>query len=263
MTCCNSKFFYFNLVTQDETVLSVNSEDPFFPLSNIKDHRVSKILRTQEGITDLELTFDFITTEDINHVLVQAGPEGFGWSGDLTIKANATNSGWGSPAFSTTLTPSDEFDKGFVSFDTQSYRFWRIEASNPLGDYVELSKIFIGKELIINPSTTRNIQFGWRSIIEDNSNIEFNRYRERFIDIINKKKSIRGSFKFLNKTEMANMMEMFNYSGRTNPVWLILDENESFSDDKHRFMFYGFFNRIPEVTNVAFGLYDLSFEVEE
>ena len=262
MTCCAAKFFYFNLVTQSTTLISAVNEDAFFPASNLKDPRKTKIFRTSEGIVDLAVVFDFITTEAVSSVLIQAGPEGLGFSGNITVEANATNV-WTGPAFSTTLTPDETFSNGIVSFPEKSYRFWRITCSNPGGDYVELGKVFIGKELIINPLNDRNINFGWRLKSDDNSKVVKNRYGERFIDVINKTIGIRANFKYLSKIEMANLMGMYNYCGISVPAWLVIDEDELFSDNKHRFYVYGYFKDIPELVNNVFSLYDLSFEIEE
>lgn len=254
------KFFHFNLIRQETTVIIPDAEDAFFDADNLKSHFISKVFRTPEGTTTAGVTFDFQTTEGVDSVLYKAGNEGIGFSGDLIIKANPTNASWGSPAFQTTITPSQEFDLGMVSFTEENYRFWRVEASNPSGDYVELSKLFIGKHLSLEDSNS-NIDFGWKWLYNDPSNKQTNRYSERFIDELPYLDGISASLKLLTKTELAKVMDMFLRNRTIEPVWFVTDEGEIFSDDKHRFATMGFFGRIPQPTNTNFGLYSLNFTI--
>ena len=254
------KFFHYNLIRQDVTDILPDTEDAFFKADNLKSHFRSKVYRTPDGTLTAGVTFDFITTEGVDSVLYKSGLESVGFVGDLTIKANPTNASWGSPAFSTTLSVSEKFDVGFVTFPEESYRFWRVEASNPTGDYVELSKLFIGKHLSLEDSNS-NIDFGWSWLYSDPSKIQRNRYQERFIDKLPQTDGISASLKLLNKTEMGKVMDMFTTNGTTEPVWFITDEGGVFSDDKHRFTTMGFFDRIPRPTNTHFSLYSVDFRI--
>lgn len=255
------KFFPFNLVRESTTEILPDDTDAFFPASNLKSHLLTKVYRTPSGITDLGITFDFKTTEDIDAVLIKSSMEGHGFTGDLVIKANPTNANWGSPAFQTTLTPSQEFGVGFATFTEESYRFWRIEASRPGEDYVEISKIFIGKHVGL---TTNNINFGWRFKLNDQSKFRRNRYGDRYIDKISvKKAAISAGFTLLNVEETKVLLDMFNTNGETEPIWFITDIEAAFSDDPHRYFIMGFLAGIPEPVNSDPGLYSLSFRIEE
>lgn len=259
---CEAKFYHYNLVTQPTTTITASNEDAFFPASNIADARNSKVFRTTTGTTSVNVVFDFITTETVNAVLIQGGLDGLGFAGNLTIQANATDS-WGAPSFSTTLTPNENFNKGYVSFADQSYRFWRINASNAGEDYVEIGKIFIGAKLVIDANVERNITFGWKWELEDNASIRKNRYGEAFIDEINKLYRITAAFKFLRETQAYNLLDAFYYVGKSKPLWLVVDADENFADTKERFMIYGYLEKIPEATNTHFGLFDISFGIQE
>lgn len=259
---CYVKFLWYNLVDQDATELSADAEDAFFVANNLKDHRRSKVFRTPDGTTDLGVTFDFKTIEAVTTVFVETGVDGLQFTGDLTIKANNSDTGWGTPAFSTTVTPNDTFARGFVTFPEENYRYWRIENNSPGADYVELSSVFIGNHLDLSESNS-NIDFGWQQNNEDLSKIQKNRYGERFIDRITNISSISAAFNFIDKDELAKLMEMFFYCGTSRPVWHIIDEDALISDEKERFAIYGFFTGVPDPINTNFGLYGLEYEIEE
>jgi len=259
---CEAKIYYFNLVTQSTTTITASDEDAFSPASNIADARKSKVFRTNSGTTSCTIVFDFITAETVNAVLVQGGLDGIGFAGALTIEANGTNS-WASPAFSTTLTPSETFNKGAITFADQEYRFWRISASNAGEDYVEIGKIFIGAKLVIDANSERNISLGWKWDYEDQSKISKNRYGEVFADEITKLLRLNAELKYLSSAQAYNVLDAFYYLGLTRPGWMRVDYDENFADAKERFMIYGYLRKIPVATNSHFGLFSMAFEIEE
>lgn len=255
------KFFSYNLVRQNSTVITADIEDAFFPALNIKDHRTTKVFRTPNGITDGAVVFDFLTTEEVDSVCIKGSSitDGIGFTGNLVIKANPVNSGWATPSFQTTLTPNHNFEIGMTTFPTESYRFWRIEASTS-GDYVEFSKVFIGKSVQL---TTNNIDYGWKKETRDPSKKTKNRYNQDFIDELPTISALNGSFKLLTIEEMETLMDMFEHNKTTEPIWYIVDEDGNLSTQKERFFIYGFLNEIPDPTNSTFKLYDLSFKITE
>ena len=260
MNDCFVKFYWFNLVSKEEATITSSSINEFFPVSNLKDDRLSKVTRSINGEDTLALTFDLATTEEVDSVLIHGGLSGFGFIGNVIIKANPTDATWGAPAFQTTLTPDNTFNRGIASFDAEAYRFWRIEVSSPGADFVEVAKVFIGKKLMLE---TNNIDFGWSYKSNDLTRFQTNRFGERFIDRNVTKRAISASYKILNTDEFPPLLEMFNYCGKSIPVWMVVDSEELFSDNKHRFMIYGYFKDVPDITNTSFALYDLNFEIEE
>ncbi len=251
----------FNLVNQDATLINANSENSLFPLSNLKDARSTKEFRTQTGTTSAQIVFDFITTEPVTDVAIVANSlQGFQLTGSVTIEGNITDN-WVSPAFSTTLTPSVKFGFGHVSFSEQNYRFWRVSISNT-SDYVALSNIFIGKNLMAEPFE-RNIGFGWSFENRANTKFQENRYRQRFFDKINKQKIFKASFKNLSKADYEALQDAFDLNGIHTPVWLVVDPDELFSSDKERFAGHFFINKVPVVKNTSFSRYELGLSFRE
>jgi hypothetical protein len=251
----------FNLVNQDATLITANSENSLFPLSNLKDSRTTKEFRTQTGTTSAQVVFDFITTEPVTDVaLVGNSVQGLNLSGTVTIEANITNT-WGAPAFSTTLTPSELYNFGHTSFTEQNYRFWRISFSNT-SDFAGLSNIFIGKNLMADPFE-RNINFGWSYENRANTKFQQNRYNQRFFDKINKQQIIKASFSNLSKSDYEDLQDAFDLNGIDLPVWVVIDPDELFSSDKERFAGQFFINKIPVVKNTTFSRYELNLSLRE
>lgn len=257
----NIKLYTFNLAVQDTTIITATSENLLFPVSNIKDPRTSKVSRSVTGVLSNEYVFDMITASDVDTVIVVPDNiRGFaGVSGDITVKANIIDGSWGSAPFSTTITPNDDFQLGFSNFTTETYRFWQISFSNTSG-FAELSKIFIGASLALPDN---NIDFGWTVIHSDNSQFRTNRYRQKFIDIINQQDRYRMNLNLLSKTEFETIKDGFDEVGKRIPLWMILDKDALIVDDAERFAGYFTMDRMPTFTNRAFQLYDMSFVLRQ
>ncbi len=251
----------FNLVTQDATLITANSENALFPLSNLKDPRTTKEFRTQTGTNSAQVVFDFITTEPVTDVcIVSNSVQGFSLSGTVTIEANITNN-WVSPLFSTTMTPSSKFGFGCVNFTEQNYRFWRVSFSDT-SDFTGLSNIFIGKNLMQDPFE-RNINFNWSFEKRDSSKFQQNRYRQRFFDEINKQKIFSADFTNLNKSDAEDLQDAFEFNGISEPIWLIADPGEFFSDDKERYAGYFYLSKVPVLKNTSFSRFSLPLDIRE
>lgn len=250
------KWYSFNLATQNATTIVASSENAQFPASNLKNKKNTKVFRSVTASANI--VFDMQTTEPVDSVLIKANwKTGRGFTGTLTVEANATDS-WGAPAFSTTLSFNDEFNFGKVEFAEQNYRFWRIVGTG--SGYLEISNLFIGKAI---PFVTNSIDYGWTMERKDNSKSRSNRYRQKFTDVTNEQSVIRASFKFLDKTELDVVLDVFEENQTYNPVWLIIDDTETIVNDKERFAGMFEFDKIPRHRNGSFGLYDLSFAMQE
>lgn len=256
MSCI--KFMSFNLAAQPVTEYTPSSEDSFFPATNIGHDFTTKVWRTPEGTTSGNVIFDLKTIEDVDTILVVPNSvNGFSYS-SLTIEANATPN-FAAPAFSTTLTPNLELEMGIKTIATQSFRFWRI-TPNTAGDFVELSKVFIGKAIEL---ANNGIDFGWTFENKDRSIISLNRYAQKYIDRINDQKNITASIKLMNVAEVETMLDIFEYHGEDIPIWIVINENETIINDAERFSGYFYFRGRPKIVNSAFGLYDTTFQLEE
>jgi len=250
------KFLSFNLVSQDATIITANTENAFFLTGNLKDPRTTKKFRTTG--TSAAVVFDFISAETINTVAIKGDKYlGFGFNGDLTIELNATDS-WGSPAFSTTITPNPTHNIGYVTFTNQEYRFARITCSGT--SYVELSNIFIGEYVQM---AENSIDFGWTYINVDQTTVSKNKEGQKFFNEKPFVKRITANLNLLNQVEFTTISDMYNYHGNSVPIWFVIDEAESFSDTQERFIDQYYFVNDLAFKNSSFSLWDTSFTLEE
>lgn len=250
------KFCYYNLVDQSSTVISASNENSLFPTSNLKDPRKTKVFRSTNASDSV--VFDFITAQAVDSIIVAGHPsDGFGFTGSLTIEANATNS-WGAPAFSTTLTPNSEFNFGLKTLTAaQSYRYWRVTGTG--SSYFELGKIFIGS--YYQPS--RNIGNSFSFENDDLSKVRENRYGQKFFDVIPSQKIIKGNVNLLDKTNVDAFFDFINYVGITKPFYCILNESEDIINEHERFSDMYFFKKRPVANHVIRGIYNFSVTLEE
>jgi hypothetical protein len=244
------QFFYYNLVEQPATIITADSENSLFPLTNLKDTRSSKVYRSINDTANV--VFDFISAEPVDSILVKGHfKQGVGFNGTLTIKANATNADWSNPAFQTTLVFNPKHNLGYTLLDAaQEYRFWRIEADG--SSYVELANIFIGRAF--EPS--RNIQNGFAFENEDLSTTRRTRYGQKLSDIIADQKIIRGGIRLIEKENLSEFMEFIDYVGEHRPFYVILDPCGCVVDEVGRFAGHFQFPRRPTITHVIRGLYN-------
>lgn len=249
-------FYNYNLA--DFANITPSTENAQFPASNLKDHRRSKVFRSTGS--SVNIVFDMLTTEPVDSFCVVDNPQtGFGFA-TMTLQGNLT-ADFSSPAFSTDITASldHEFGIGIKEFAEQNFRFWRLVITG--ASYVELSKVFIGKK--ISP-TTNSIDYGWSYSDNDLSSIKRNRYGQQFSDEITGQKSVNFSFRLLNKTEVDEIFQVYDYNRRVRPFFMrIGDGSNLILNNENRFAGYFFMDRIPRVRNPAFALYDMSMRLLE
>jgi len=253
-------FIYYNYCDLESTTLTASTENAFFPVENIQDVRTSKVFRSTANTATV--VFDLGAASDINtFACVPHFENGFGFTGNLTLEANASNT-WGSPAFSVTITDGTDIDsthavayKEFTA--TQSYRYWRLSASGT--SYVELSRIYLGLRNTIND---RSINYGWKYDLDDRSKIKENRYGQKFSDLINRRKGFNFQFSNLDKTAVDEWFKLHDYNGITIPFFMKIG-CEGILNDLDRFSGQVYLDKVPSITNKFYALYDLDVSTTE
>lgn len=256
----NVRFYNFNLSVQETTDLTPDSENAFFPASNIKDPRTTKEWRSVTGVNSASVIFDLKTEEEVDSILMKGHHfDGFGFT-SVIIEANIT-ADFSSPAFSTTLTPDFEFNFANKLLNpSQTFRFWRITVSGS-GNFVSIASIFIGKSVQL---LTNNIDFGWTNTDTDFSKVQRNRFNQEFIDKIGRQKNLGNlALRLLNKTEVDSIFQIYDDNGITEPIWVIIDDDGIIINDINRFASYARLTAVPQVTNGAFSLYDTTMNLRE
>jgi len=260
----STKYLYDNLVTLDETVLTPDAVDAFYPVSNLKQLHTVDEFRTPNGTTTSNLIIDFKTVRNItDFALVGNNATNELNVTAITIEANPT-SNFSAPAFTTTLLSTDfDFEENiaFHSFATQAYRFWRIVATTGAG-FVGYSNIFLGESLS-TPNELRSFSYGWKFERIDNSKAQKGRYGQKFIDEINDQKMFSGDVKIMEDATHTNYQTMIDIVGITKGIFLLLDSTENIITNKEIFAGYVQFNRRPMLTNTFFKRYDTAFQLLE
>lgn len=250
------KFYSYNLVDQETTVITPSEQTALFPISNLKDIRRTKVYRSLTN--SITIVFDFINPQPVDSILLADNPlTGFNFNTPVTIEANATDT-WGAPAYSTTLTTKDD-EHGIAYLELtlpENYRFWRLSFNST--SYVELSTLFIGKRIEFTDS---GIEFGWSYQDRPNLTKSVNRYRQAFFDEINEQKNINARMRYLNKDEIDQVFEMYDYNGVTKPMFIRIDCD--ILNNKNRFSGYMRFKNKEPIINSAPSLYDFNFSLEE
>lgn len=250
------EFYSYNFV--DFAEITADSENALFPASNLIDNRRTKVFRSTTS--DANIIFDLKSIEAIDSLCIVDNPL-TGWGvNTITVEANAT-ADFTSPAFTTTLTFSQEHGIGIKELDTaQSYRFWRFVCTG--SSYVELSKVFIGKKIGYSPKSPN---FNWRYTESDQSKSQRNRYGQIFTDKTISKKNIRLDLALNNRSDMDKLFEMFDYVGLNKPFFVRIGDGSGscLLNDDNRFSSYMRLQRDPEFTNVFYRLYNTSLTMEE
>lgn len=251
------KFYAYNLIDQPSTVLTASENLAAYPVENLKDPRRTKKYRSTTNTITLEV--DIINPQPVDSILLADDPlQGFNFDVPVLIEANAT-SNWTSPAFSTTLTTkNDKHGIAYLELSTpENYRYWRFTFTS--SQFVELSTIFLGKRIEFSET---GIEFGWTYLDEDNVKKDTNRYNQEFIDDINSQKVIRANFRYLNKDEFDQVMEVYDYNRTVIPFFMRID-CQNILNDPDRFSGYFRFDRKPTITNSSVQLYDFPFRLRE
>ena len=260
------KIFTENFAVNAVTTITADSENSLFPIANIKDQRTTKVSRSQTGVLTNSYVFDLKAATEIDTImLVPDNIRGFAAiTGTVTIKANIIDGAWGTAPFSTTLdigSDQQKFKVAFKSFPVEEFRFWQITISNTQ-DFVELSKILLGKAITFKEN---NSDFGWAFENKDNATFRRNRYRQRFSDKRNKSKLFRRlNFNLMTPEEMEILVDGFDLVEKTEPFWIIIDEDAVIANQKERFAGYFYFlAKVPATENDSVDSFNMSFSVEE
>ncbi len=269
MSILSQKWFFDNILTATSQIKNVTDEDVFYPATNIVMNQTVKEYRsnalTSPGDISESFVIDGLTAKEANSFLVCGNVATGSLSVDsITIEGNPTNE-WSSPGFTITLTDIDEEEFfGYKDFgSTETFQFWRItlnKTAAAVGDYVSISNLFIGKDLGLD---TTGLEFGWTFEQADKSQVQEGRYGQRYVDVINNQKKIKGSYTLLNVEERELLYEMFAVCGINKPVWFIVDSSESITHNKDLEAGLFWFDYRPTFKNDSYKMYSTDFSLSQ
>ena len=248
------KFYSDNLIHQ--SIITPSTENLLFPVANLKSYFRTKVFRSTEHTCSV--VFDFQESCEIDSVfLLDEVRNGFGIN-RIRLELNAVNA-WSDPEFSIPLSMNEIHGHAFADFPSKRFRFARLVMDSGL-DYCELSKLFIGKKITFE--NNMGINLGWSFRENDLSNIRSNRYGQKFVDIVSRQKEINFSISSMNKTELDQILEVYDTKGTTRPFFIKIGD-DSMINDSSRFAGMFYLASMPTITNSSYGLYDISMNVEE
>lgn len=204
------------------------------------------------------MVFDFGETSEIDTIImVDSSRDSFGVS-TVTLELNAT-SDFSSPAFSVSVPLNIKFGLGLAEFPVESYRFARLVMTST-DDYCELSNVFIGKSISFDNGM--GIDIGWSFNDRDLATSKENRYGQKFTDKIARRRNFNFSLNAMNPDEFDQVLEVIDHKGLTDPFFVRIGDDEMINDPE-RFTAMVYLDKIPTVTNIAYGLWGLQMGLEE
>lgn len=248
------KFFAENLVKQSR--IYVDSENKLFPKENIFDNRRSKVFRSLTN--SAEIIFDLQEKSFVETVILVPPKKGFfGFTsariqldehGDFTV-----------PLIDEAIEVFDVAEIATVTFPKTEARFVKIILNSSL-NYCELSKIFIGSESSIGDEN--GVDNGWIFVNDEIVSISKNALGQIFSDKIARQKKLSFEINTMIEEELNVMTGITDRLGRTEPIFILVNCKEE-NEIKHRRSGYYRFTDIPDEKNKVYGLYDMSYKLEE
>ena len=234
------KFVYDNYIDQSLPSLTAGSANSQFPLSNILNDSTVIKFRSQTNtctvLIDLQQTRTIDTIAIANDAVDQIGLT------SVIAKTSLTTDFTSSVARPITVDP--EQGLGFVEFTNESKRYVQLEIVGN-GTYCELGKVIVGQSLHLSQQSLSIDSFKYGYI--EKSNVQNNDYGQKFINKRNKQKFISGQIKYCNQLEQSALDDMFNFTGRSLPLFMILDpSSEAITDGVNKLSIYGYLDDMPD-----------------
>lgn len=155
----------------------------------------------------------------------------------VTIKANPTNGGWDTPAFSQLITKSDVFPNAITTFATpEAYRYWAIEIIDPANAnlYVELGKVCIG----LATDLSRGPDIGFEEVTQDLSGARTTPFGQRYYQTLPNVREFSFELSTLTYDQLKTLEDIYNSVGTSEPIVIIIDKDGSIFDTE-RVSVYG------------------------
>lgn len=246
-----------NLFLNASLSMITGTENAQYPLTNLKHDFTTKTFRSNEN--SIEILVDLQTTQDVDSFAITGSSlTGLGIT-SLSIYGSATTDFTGSTEIVINLSAEHNF--GYNLFTTQSFRYWKIEATTA-GSYVELSNLFLGERTQLTNNGIDLTSFTYQT--NDNNSITTNNYGQRFIDTYNKIKAISGTIRYANKAEFETLDNIWLHNGTSIPLWVMADPDNCLATDAE-FRMSGFFYFTSDIQFKASGpgLLDLNLNLSE
>ncbi len=211
------------IIMSDETlkdaVLTVNSENINFPITNILNTSLKRLSQTLAGTTTMTIVFDAGAAVTVNSVSIAAHNISSGVT-TLKFQGNASDS-WGGPSVDENLTRV----AGIISkqFTGGSFRYWRlhiIDAGNT-DTFIELGRVS-GTNALTSPGIGNEVSRSYKS---DTVKVRSNAGNS-FGNIYPKYRTISIQWKKLTVANVAELETFFDQVDSSIPFFIYFDETD-------------------------------------
>ncbi len=251
------KFLSENYTDSASYSLTTGTADAQFPISNLTDDSPAVKFRSTGNTAVIEI--DLLQTRNIDSVAIAGdSTDTFGLTA-ASYKLSGSTDFSGSPVNVITLSPTESI--GLSSITEVSFRYVEITLTGT-GSYAELGKVFVGKAINL---TQNNISVGSFSYARtDRSNVSQNNHGQKFIDSLNKVKTLGGTIEHCTKDEQEELDDMFLFHGKSKPLWMLIDDASSaINSGQFKLTVYGYLPDIPAWSASGGQLYSASVEVSQ
>ena len=253
----NIIFAYNNLY--DSATITASSAASGYPVANLKNQIRSKVWKTAGATAG---TANLVINHGSAKAVTCLALAGYDWSsapGTLTFEANATDS-WGAPSFSQALTWAANTANGnkatiFMTFASQSYQYNRLNVVYSPGatptDW-SLGRIFVGTYF----QPTVNYLAERRDTLVDPSLISQTVGGQKYVDEIEKYRTIDFDFLFNGQAQWESFMSMLNTVGISRDLFISFD----YTNELNEMTIYGKFTNLPGASITRNRAFSLTFE---
>lgn len=254
---CGINFLSENLVNSALVSLTTGTENAQFPLENIKNDAAAVKFRSLENTVVIE--FDLQQTRTIDAVALHGDTNGTLGLTSASVKTSLTTDFSASVAQNIPLSGDNLL--GYLFFSTPvDHRYVELTLTGT-GVYAELSNIFIGEriELMYQNLSIGSFSYGQ----DDKSDVKENDYGQKFVNKRNKIKYLSGDIDFASKKEQEILDNMFTRHGKSEPLWMIVDQNgEAMNDGVYKLTIYGYLPNRPNWSASGGQTYNSSIRVD-
>jgi hypothetical protein len=242
------KFLYNH--KSDSATLTASSAQTGFTEINLQDTRASRVYRSADGTTSINIVFDFGSAVDFNTIAI-ANHNITTSETTFKLEYNSSDS-WGVPAGSTNISAADSTI--FHTFSSVTYRYARlvIDDDDISDGYIEIGRVSIG-EYFDAPQVGIDLQLPRYTT----SNRSFSRGRQAYFDEGVRYRAISLQFNKVTTAEYNSFNTMFPYSD-IQPVFCDFDE---LSNEEPLYCVVS--NEFNHSYVGGFGIYTLNMDIEE
>lgn len=242
-----------NLAFHEDTVISVDTENPFFPKENLLVPSRCKTFRSDFDATTMAIVMNFGSAKSVDSFVVLFSMiKELGFSGSEVIKLQGhTSNVWTSPDIDVTLTLNEQRRMASHYFSSvQTKQYWRLLITDASHNYNYLE---VGTMIIGQSSSIPNAQNGFTWENADPSDNQRNKFSNQYSDKYPKSRQLNLGYNTLTIEEIEILEDIYDEHGSTEPIFFTLDHTSTLFD-KDRNSIYGTLQKSFNETHVNYDI---------